>query len=220
MYTLTAADFADTGQWRLLLLIKETGMEAFLENTLHPEIGEQVMCRALWEPEPGNILKNLEETVYNYPRLLDDFATRIVIYDRRTLFVPSEIAENRAGYEEELYNKIYSADPRDIMTEKHGGITAIWSFAPGVKSFLMRTFPGARITCNLMEMIKRKDSGCRIDHFQIYENVRDGEIDLVLMEGNNLLSASTHTYSSKEEIETLKANLLKSYSTELQTINP
>ncbi len=35
MNGLTAADFADTGQWRLIVRIYRGGISAHLENTLH-----------------------------------------------------------------------------------------------------------------------------------------------------------------------------------------
>ena len=224
MYNLTAADFADTGQWRLLLNIYGDGMEAFLENTLHPDIELQKLCKVEWDPRNDSLCRNLEEAVYNNPRLLDDFATRIVVFDPRTLFIPKSLAEESAGSEEELYQKIYKASAKDVMFDSEGDITAVWCLAPGVKSFLMRTFPGARISCNLLEKIRTerkrlKDLGRDADtpetaedgEMKVIKEVRDGEVDLILMKGTSLISASTHPYSSWEEIENLITNLKTAY---------
>lgn len=209
MYTLTAADFADTGQWRLLLNIGVKGLEAFLENTLHPEIEPQSLCRISWEHEGNNLKKNLEEAVYNNPRVLDDFATRIIIFDPHTLFIPSEIADKTIGAEEEIYKQIYEADDSDIMTDRNKDITAVWSLAPGVKSFLMRTFPGARITCNLMEKVRdlrKKNVG-----LSLYKFIRDGEIDLILLKDAELLSASTQEVASVADISEKVEKLFEAY---------
>lgn len=213
MYTLTAADFADTGQWRLLLRIGCRGLEAFLENTLHTEIEPQPLCTVSWEQNKDMLRKNIEEAVYGNPRLLDDFATRIVVFDPRTLFIPTCIAEESAGAEEDIYQKVFTAEPSDIMTDCDKDITAVWSLAPGVKSFLMRTFPGARITCNLMNKVRtlrKNNEGLRLFAFG-----RHGETDIILLEGNNLISASTHEWSHTDDIAYLTLNLLDVYGYKL-----
>lgn len=213
-YTLTAADFADTGQWKLFLKIGSTGLDAFLENTLHPEIGPQKLCSVTWDQNRDKLRKNIEDAVYNNPRLLDDFATIIVLFDPRTLFIPTEIAEESLGSEEELYQKVYPAEPMDIMTDTDRDITAAWSLAPGVKSFLMRTFPGARITCNLMEKVRelRKKNNSRT----LFIYTRNNEVDLILLNNQNLVSASTHEWSHTDDIAYLAMNLLDIYEYKIE----
>lgn len=213
MYTLTAADFADTGQWRLLLKIGSTGLEAFLENMLHPEIEPQPMCNVSWELNKDNLCHNIEEAVYSNPRLLDDFATRVILYDARTLFIPTEIAEEYSGAEEDLYRKVYAAEAQDIMNDREGGITAVWSPAPGVKSFLMRTFPGALITCNLMELLRKVKKG---DNLRLYSIARKNEVDLLLLKDSDLISASTHEWAHPDDIAYLVWNLLQVYNCDVK----
>ena len=227
-YVLTAADFADTGQWRLLVNIYQGGLDAFLENTLHREIDPQELCRAEWAPDKEKLSKNIEEAVYNNPRLLDDFATRIVLYDRCTMLIPKEIAEESAGSEEELYKRVYKAESTDIMTDFEGDITGVWSMGPGVKSFLSRTFPGARITCNLLEQVRHafgisagkeergrkkeeRENGYGKTGLHVYKTEREDEVDLVLIDGNDLLSASTHEIKNQKDIERLEQELFKAY---------
>ena len=225
MYKLTAADFADTGQWRLRLNIGFKGLEAFLENTLHAEIEPQKLCAVAWEENPETLKKNLEEAVYNNPRLLDDFATKIVLYDLRTLLIPKDIAEESAGAEEDLYNEIYKAEETDVMTDSAGDVTAVWCPGPGVKSFLMRTFPGARVTCNLLERVRETGKTVRLldgenvnagdnKTVRLFEGIRTGEVDLVLMEGERLLSASTHLSNDGREKDWLRKRLLEAYDLE------
>lgn len=225
MYELKASDFADTGQWRLVIKIKKGGLSAFLENTLHPEIELQQMCDVEWEADEKTLCKNIEEAVYENPRLLDDFATKVIIYDRRTLFIPTELAEASAGEEEELYRKVYEAETADIMTDTYKGLTAAWSPGPGVKSFLSRTFPGARVTCNLMEKVKgvlnggleKWTDGLREYNeddetpLWLYEDIRDGEADLILTDGEKLLSASTHEWKKEEDLDNIIQRLKEVY---------
>ena len=216
MTILTAADFADTGQWRLLLEIGQQGLRAFLENTLHPEIELQPLCSAEWDFDKDKLKQNIEDAVYNNPRLLDDFATRIILYDPRTLFIPTEIAEQSTGSEEEIYKKVYAADDADIMTDFNRDITAAWSLAPGVKSFLMRTFPGARISSNLMEKVRtlRKNN----EGLTIFTFARDGEADIILLEGSSLISASTHEWANFDDIAYMVVNLLDVYGYKLPEV--
>lgn len=216
MYNLTAADFADTGQWRLLLNIGVTGLQAFLENTLHPEIPPQPLCETHWDLNKDKLRKNIEEAVYSNPRLLDDFATRIILFDPRTLFIPTEIAEERAGAEEENYKKVYTAEEADIMTDTDRDLTAAWCLAPGVKSFLMRTFPGARITCNLMEKVRslrKSNTGGAIFAF-----ARNGETDIIFLKDRELISASTHEWTHPDDIAFLVLNLLATYNHKIDDV--
>lgn len=208
-YQLTAADFADTGQWRLILEIGYTGLNAFLENTLHPELESQLLCSVSWDQNKDLLRQNIENAVYNNPRLLDDFATRIIIYDPKTLFIPTEIAEQYTGAEEDLYQKVYTAEPQDIMTDTDRDITAVWSLAPGIKSFLLRTFPGARITCNLMDKVRSLRKDCK--GIKLFASARDKEVDIIFLDKENLISASIHEWNHPDDIAYLAMNLLDIY---------
>ena len=216
MYVLTASDFADTGQWRLLLNIGCTGLEAFLQNTLHPEIEPQPLCAVKWEMNRDMLKKNIEEAVYNNPRLLDDFATRITIFDPRTLFIPTELAEESQDAELILYQKVYSAEDADIMTDTDRDITAAWSLAPGVKSFLLRTFPGSRISCNLMDKVRNLRKTNR--GLSLFGFARENEVDIIMLDNDNLISASTHEWHHTDDIAYLMINLLEVYGYKLTDV--
>lgn len=209
---LTAADFADTGQWRLILAIRPTGICAHLENTLHAGIEPQILFDSGWDADENSLLKNVENAVYDHPRVLEDFSARIVIYDRKVLFIPTEIAEETEGYEETCFTDVYKCEASDVMTETDGDITAVFSPAPGLKAFLNRTFPGARIGCNLMSFLSRVREGVGK---RVCVSIREGEADLILLDGTNLLSASTHTWRADSDIAYLIANLLDVYGVDM-----
>lgn len=212
MYTLTAADFADTGQWRLILNIYRNGMEAWLENTIHSDVPVQKFCHTTWDSETPDFLKNLEDAVYDNPRLLDDFSTKIVMFDSHTIFVPTIFVSEKQDAEKEMYNQIFDAEFRDIMEGADQDLTVIWSMAPGVREFLLRTFPGARLTCNLLEKVRefRKTN----ENISLYLEERGNELDMILLNGKKLISASTHILAFSDELESKTMNLLNAYSFE------
>lgn len=208
MYNLTAADFADTGQWRLLVYIKSDGLEAFLVNTINEEVPPQKLCSEKWECVRENLCKHLEDAVFKNPRLLDDFSTKIIMYDICTLFIPIQKIEENPGSEVEIYKSIYDAETDDVMYDRNKDVTAVWSMAPGVRKFLLRTFPGALLASNLMEKIKIQRE--RNEGLLLNTNLRQGEIDMVLTDYDKLISASTHRGDDKD-VETLSNALIEAY---------
>ncbi len=213
MTTLTVADFADTGQWRLIVNIYTTGMTAFLENTLHDDVEPQQLFSARWEPDAENLLHNIENAVYDNPRMLDDFSARIILFDRRTLFIPTLLAEETEGAEEDFYTDLYQAAKEDVIVESDGDITAASSLAPGLKGFLSRTFPGARISSNLMSQVARlrKESAGKGVSMHVTPREQEKEADFILLDGSSLISASTHPIGDSEDIVYHAYNIIDAY---------
>ena len=209
MNGLTAADYADTGQWRLIVRIYPTGVSAHLENTLHPDLEPQLLFSSVWERGADTLLRNIENAVYDHPRVLDDFSARIIVFDSRTLFLPTALAEEAEGMEETFYTSVYTADAADVMTDTDGDITAAYSPVPGLKGFLSRTFPGARVECNLMAQVRRhrrEGSGLRL-----FIEAREREADYILLDGESLLSASTHEWREGADIVYHAVNIMDVY---------
>ena len=190
---------------------------AFLENTLHPEIESQKICDVSWEHNPHEIRKNLEEAVYSSPRLLDDFSTRIVLFDPNTLFFPTEIVETTPDMDlEKVYCDIFGGEPTDVMTGGDKDITAAWAMNPGIRNFLYRTFPGARITCNLLEKVRNyRNEGSEL---RLVIDCRNVEADLILFQGPDLISASTHNWRHPDDVAYLSLNLLDVYGRKLEDL--
>lgn len=209
MTTLTAADYADTGQWRLIVNIFTSGISAYLENTIHDDVEPQELFTTRWEEGSGSLLQHIENAVYDHPRVLDDFSARIVVYDRRTLFMPTELLEDTEGAEETFYTSLYESEGADVMCDTDRDITAAFSLAPGLKGFLNRTFPGARLGCNLMQEVRRhRHEG---EGVRMYIVSREGEADFVLLDGSKLLSASTHTDNGGADIAYHAFNIMDVY---------
>ena len=190
MNGLTAADYADTGQWRLIVKVRADGISAFIENTIHTDLEPQLLFSTEWEPNGDNLLRNIENAVYDHPRVLDDFSASVIVYDSKTLFMPTAVMEETEGAEETIYTSIYEADPAEVMVDVDSDLTAAHCLAGGLKGFLNRTFPGAKIESNLMNLVRkfrRNNKGVRM-----YVVARGAESDFVLLEDSDLLSASTH----------------------------
>ncbi|MDE6577300.1 MAG: DUF3822 family protein [Muribaculaceae bacterium] len=209
MNGLTAADFADTGQWRLIVKLYHGGISAHLENTIHKDLEPQLLFSEEWEQDPDTLLRHIENAVYDHPRVLDDFSARIIVFDPKTIFFPTHLMEEHDGAEETFYTAVYEADPADVMTDTFGSVTAAYSPAPGLKGFLSRTFPGAKVESHLMEYIRKfssQDEGVRM-----YVTVRKGEADFVLLNNDELLTASTHPVKATEDVVYHLANIVEVY---------
>lgn len=209
MTVLTAADYADTGQWRMIVKIHPAGMSAHLENTIHDDVEPQELFTASWDADPDNLLRNIENTVYDHPRVLDDFSAKIILFDRKTVFMPTELLVETEGAEDTFYTSLYPAEEADVMCQTDKDITAAFHLAPGLKGFLSRTFPGARIGCNLMGIVasnRHQGKG-----YRLVLSVRECEADFVLLRDSDLLSASTHSWTSEADIVYHAFNLLDVY---------
>lgn len=205
MTVLTAADYADTGQWRLNVRIYKTGMNAYLENTLHDDVDIQYIFKTEWDDEESSLLTNIENAVYDHPRILDDFAVRITVYDDKTLFIPTQVIEEKEGIEEKAYNDIFGCEPDDMIIVNDRDVTAVCHLTNGLRSFLNRTFPGARVTVNLFEKFKNLKTGNQGTTLFIVK--RENEADLILMDWESLVSASTRKFSDEKDLAYHSFNL-------------
>lgn len=209
MTALTAADYADTGQWRLIVRIYRKGMSAYLENTLHQEVDPQELFSEIWDPEKGNLLNFIENAVYDHPRVLDDFSARIIVYDRNTIFIPTEVLLDSEESEETIYSDLFGVEASEVMTESDKDIVSASCLVKGLKGFLNRTFPGARMCSNLMHKVKESRKEGEGKRMKI--EVREGETDFVLLDGEKLISASTHDTYAGTDVAYHAFNLLNTY---------
>lgn len=216
MTILTASDYADTGQWRLIIRIRRDGMSAHLENTLHDDVEPTELFVTNWDPDPDTLLTNIENAVYDNPRVLDDFSARIEIYDPRTAFIPTSVLTDGEGEEDACYTALYDAKPSDIIYAGDGDVTAAFSMVPGLKGFLSRTFPGARIGCNLMNTVSRqRKAGAGL---RLHLEVRGTEADIVLTDGDRLISASTRQWAHPADIAYHAFNLMDVYGVKTEEV--
>lgn len=192
-------DRADTGQWRLVIYITRTSLEAWLQPLADRRASRRIV-RSEWEAigDGPDLLSKIENTVYDNPQLLDDYSADIIIETDRAMWVPAEIGDDEEQAEE-IFNTVYGCDPEDMMTDRGDGKTLLWWLTPGLPAFLSRTFPGARVSAHQSVIVSY------LDRIQLPEgevsvlNTRPGSCDVVLFKDGQLQTASTQRAANPEE---------------------
>lgn len=180
----------DTGQWHLTVYFSRRRAVASLKHLSELSAKRRTFFDVRWDSEGKELLKRIESTVYENPSVLDDYSADIVIAAADTIFVPSEIHDESAA--ENCYTSVYrGADPDDILSETDNDLTALSVGAPGLKAFLGRTFPGARISSSSMAFLRKfrnlPGSGPRV-----YIHAEDRETQVIALEGRKLLCSAIH----------------------------
>ena len=208
---ISPADFADTGQWRLIIYISGRGMKDFLKHTADPARPLAEMLSTVWtDSDPASLLRNIENAVYDHPGLLDDYATEIILETPRICFAPNEILDSAEASEDEIFNALFPGEDQEVLTDRLPDCTALFTLTRGLEGFVSRTIPGSRIRSHLAVMAERfrrqKATGPRV-----YVDIRDGEADILAFNDETLLSASVQRWRTPEDIAYRIFNLLTAY---------
>lgn len=195
---VSPADIADTGLWRLDMRISETGMSACLRPAGAVETDPVPLFDVAWERDADSLLSNIENCVYDHPRVLDDYATEIVVVTPRSLQIPREAVDG-PGDETDFYREVWDVAPDDIMTDDNGESLCVYSLAPGLPSFLRRTLPGARTRCHL-SILADRFRGQHSELTRIYADIRRDEADILAFRDETLLAASTQPWRDPADI--------------------
>lgn len=199
----------DTAEWRLAIYISETGMSAYLKNIENPLEPVAILFEEQWKRDETTLLRNIETAVYDHPQLLDDFSTEIVVCSPRAMWIPEDMATD---YEEQsdLYNKVYKSEEADIMCDSLNGMCCLYTLAPGLPAFLRRTLSGARVSCH-QSMLVNRFMGRSCDMPRIYADIRNGEVDFVVLDDRRMLLSSTQRWHDKMDIAYHIFNLMDVY---------
>ncbi len=188
----------DTGLWHLTVFFSRRRGYAFLRHTADPAAPRRLLIDERWNASGKDLLKRIETAVYEHPGLLDDYSADIVIGAADTFWVPSILTEDETAAEE-CYKTIYrTTDPADIMYERDDDVCAMTVGAPGLKSFLARTFPGARIHSREM-VLMRKFRNYAGGGVRMYVHLEDGETVVTAFDGRRLLCSATHPAQTVNE---------------------
>lgn len=199
----------DTAEWRLVVYISESGMSAYLKSVENPLEPVSTLFETTWERDGSRLLDNIEKGVYDHPQLLDDFSTEIVICTPHALWVPADVA---ADPEEgaALYNKVYNAEDEDIFSDTLDGMVCLYTLVPGLRSFLLRTLSGARISCQQTVLLRRFMSR-GADMPRVYIDIREGEADFTVLDDRRLLLSATHFWNDPMDIAYHLFNIMDVY---------
>lgn len=208
---MSPADFADTGQWRLLIYISSRGMQACLKHISDKTRPIVMLFKTEWdECESAALLAKIENAVYDHPALLDDYATEIILETPLVTWMPSAMLEEVDGMESTVFQSIFPRSDAEICTDRVEDMTALFMLADGLDGFISRTIPGARIRSHLAVLAEKfltQNSDCR----RLYIDIRQSECDILGFDGRSLLCATTHGYRTVEDIAYRVFHLLNAF---------
>lgn len=132
-------DFSDHSAWRLLLTVDVRGLEAVFHN-VRTRACVPYMSRR-WEcPEP-DVLRHIEDAVYDDQLLTDDYDTSILVRPRATLLVPPDFVDvDDTDAVSEVMTAVDGSDRKDVWGEPLGEAVVLYSLPAGIRGFLGRTF--------------------------------------------------------------------------------
>lgn len=202
-------DFTDTGLWRLIIYISQAGMSALLR---HVEDASQPLVSLFstsWDQDESLLLPKIESAVYDNPRLLEDYATEIIVETKQLTWIPTDIVEENE-VEDVVFGTLFPTATDSPMTDTAGRMTALFSLTNGLQSFISRTLPGARVRSHLAVLVNHfgKLSG---DNPHIFVDIRADEADMILFNRKSMLMAVTHQWHSVSDIGYRAAQLASAY---------
>lgn len=194
-FNLGMASLADTGQWLLVVEISATGISAVLKNVDYDDTPLVPLFSRVWEDRREDLLSNVEAAVYDNPRMLEDFATHVIINTRRALWVPEDLAPDE-DFDENLFTRVYPAESMDICADFGKEEVCLHTLVPGLNAFLQRTLPGSRTSSHLSVL---KAAFSEFDSHSsrpntIYVNIREGEADVFLFSEGRFLCGTVHEW--------------------------
>lgn len=207
--TYQAVRIGDTADWRLICVISARGMSAYLRH-IDPTQSIITLFDEKWQGSEDTLLELIENKVYDNPQILDDFSADIVLVAPKAIWVPTRLVADDEDEAGRLYAQVYAYGQADVMEQEVGDATCLYSLVPGLKAFLQRTFPGARVHSHLAVMVRnfRQRSA---DMPRIYVEIREGNVDFIAFNQKNLLMSATHPWSALEDIEYHLYNIMDIY---------
>lgn len=209
---LSPADFADTGQWRLIVQISHTGMTGLLKHATDTTRPLVQIVNAKWDyATGGELLRRIENTVYDHPSMLDDYATEIILLTPHACFAPNNVIDTMEDAEAQIFNTLYPGSKQEILSDRLSDKTVLYSMVRGLDGFMSRTLPGARLRSHLgviAEYLEARQTGGASN---VYVDIREGEADIFLYVDGKLYSASVQQWQKPEDLAYRIFNLLNAY---------
>lgn len=199
MNTEAAPIFMDHADWLLIVSIDTGRLRAYMVRAGQPETPPTLAVDKSWAVrEEADQLRGVEEAVYSCPSLLDDFEADIVLHTPTSIFVPTE-ALSQPGDAALLYSPIRELPDEDIFENSQGDISTLCCPAKGLRSFLERTFPGARVAPHLgvLESYMRRQTSAE---GRLYVNIDESTVDILAFRGDSLLCAATHEWHDAADV--------------------
>lgn len=191
------ADTLDTGQWHLAVDISAGGLGAWLIPDESLGRSPRTLVNEHWEPSDEGLLTRIENAVYDNPTILDDYSADIVIESNRQLWLPAELYPTDEDCAE-AYVSVYGGDTLDVMVNELGDEKVAYMLTGGLKSFMQRSFPGARIWSQ--QALLKGAAMSAAGGIKTLIDIREGQVDFITLRHGELLSASTHPWKTETDI--------------------
>lgn len=181
-------DFSDREIWQLMLTVGMRGLAASFYNRNTHRL-EAYMSRS-WECADADVLKNIEDAIYDDPLLPAGYDASILIRPKGTLLVPAALCdpEDTAAIRRAL-DTVDAAEQKDVWHDSlQGGVSVIYSTPRGVKDFLSRTY----LTENMRHVISPMADWCRAKALaeggeKMWVHLSDGVIDIAAFRNGELI---------------------------------
>ncbi|MDE7421614.1 MAG: DUF3822 family protein [Muribaculaceae bacterium] len=207
-YSGTRSDILDTGQWHLAVDISRHGFGAWLLPDESLGMHPRVIIRTAWAPSDAGLLTKIEDAVYDNPTVLDDYSADIIIESDRQLWLPASLYPTDEDCAD-AYVSVYGGDILDVMVNDLDSEKCAFMLTPGLKSFMQRSFPGARIWSQ--QALLKDNSQQPHDSFKCLLDIRQSAFDLILLCHGELLSTSTHLWKTETDIAYVLLNIMQTY---------
>lgn len=202
------ADYIDNGQWHLAVDISLHGFGAWLVPDTSLGRTPKTIVVENWQPSEEGLLHRIEDVVYDNPTILDDYSADIIIESNRQLWLPTDLYPTDEDCAE-IHTKIYGGEDFDVLVNESGNEKNTFTLIPGLKSFMQRSFSGARIWS---QQTLLKEAGMQPhEAFKCLIDIRENSTDIILLDRGELLCASTHPWKTETDIAYTILNILNTY---------
>lgn len=207
----------DTAEWHLAVHLGSDSISAFLKNLKDKATPLRLVLDARLKHSEDNFLRQIENTIYDNPYILDDFSSDIIISTGRFCFVPVDLINASETDAESVFTTIFpSSDPSGLFYDYSEKVGCIYSPVNGLKDFISRTFPGSRISCEAMVLFEKfrdyPGGGQRV-----YLHCGAGNNYTFAFSGKNLLFASRFSGKEISDIAYYILNAMQVYSLDPDT---
>ncbi|MDE5812748.1 MAG: DUF3822 family protein, partial [Muribaculaceae bacterium] len=202
------SDIMDTGQWHLAVYISKVGFGAWLLPDATLGRMPRVIAQKSWQPSEEGLLGRIEDAVYDNPTVLDDFSSDIIVECDRQLWLPSELYPSDEDCAE-AYASIYGGDILDVMVNDASKEKCVFMLTPGLKSFMQRSFPGARIWSQ--QILLKEAASPPYESFKCLIDIRETSADFIVFSRGELICASTHQWKTGADIAYTLFNTLHTF---------
>lgn len=168
----------DPTQWRQFLLIDKQSIRYLLYKSGDDALVGSIDVSGV---EEEGRLKAVENTVYNNPFLLDDYASTTIVVRAESFSLLPDAYADHPDEAVRAHKASRVANDNEEAVAHYGSLTAVWEMERGLKNFLQRTFNSPPMMLHLQPLaeyfavMSRSATGSRV-----YLNFHDANtLDIV-----------------------------------------